>query len=69
MSTTPRKRLTGEERRAAILDAALAVFAERGYHASSIDDIAREGGISKADALAILDGAIDAALDPEWKLR
>jgi AcrR family transcriptional regulator len=48
LSTTPRKRLTGEERRVAILDAALAVFAERGYHASSIDDIAREGGISKA---------------------
>ena len=48
MSTTPRKRLTGEERRAAILEAALAVFAQRGYHASSIDDIAREGGISKA---------------------
>ncbi|MEA2379236.1 MAG: hypothetical protein QOD13_3143, partial [Thermoleophilaceae bacterium] len=48
MSTTPRKRLTGEERRAAILDAALAVFAERGYHVSSIDDIAREGGVSKA---------------------
>jgi AcrR family transcriptional regulator len=48
MSTTPRKRLTGEERRAAILDAALAVFAERGYHPSSIDDIARGGGVSKA---------------------
>jgi AcrR family transcriptional regulator len=48
LSTTPRKRLTGEERRVAILDAALAVFAERGYHASSIDDIARKGGISKA---------------------
>ena len=48
MSTTPRKRLTGEERRAAILDAALAVFSERGYHASSIDDIARKGGVSKA---------------------
>jgi AcrR family transcriptional regulator len=48
MSTTPRKRLTGEERRVAILEAALAVFAERGYHASSIDDIAREGGVSKA---------------------
>jgi AcrR family transcriptional regulator len=48
LSTTPRKRLTAEERRAAILDAALAVFSERGYHASSIDDIAREGGISKA---------------------
>jgi AcrR family transcriptional regulator len=48
MSTTPRKRLTGEERRAAILESALSVFAERGYHASSIDDIARDGGISKA---------------------
>jgi AcrR family transcriptional regulator len=48
MSTTPRKRLTGEERRVAILDSALAVFSERGYHASSIDDIAREGGVSKA---------------------
>ena len=48
MRVSPRKRLSGEERRAAILDSALAVFAERGYHASSIDDIAREGGISKA---------------------
>jgi AcrR family transcriptional regulator len=48
MSVTPRKRLSGEERRAAILESALAVFAERGYHASSIDDIARKGGVSKA---------------------
>jgi len=48
LSTTPRKRLTGEERRAAILDAALEVFSKRGYHATSIDDIAREGGVSKA---------------------
>jgi AcrR family transcriptional regulator len=48
VSTTPRKRLTGEERRAAILDSALAVFAKRGYHASSIDDIARENGVSKS---------------------
>jgi AcrR family transcriptional regulator len=48
MSVTPRKRLSGEERRAAILNSALAVFARRGYHASSIDDIAREGGVSKA---------------------
>jgi AcrR family transcriptional regulator len=48
VSVTPRKRLSGEERRAAILDSALAVFSQRGYHASSIDDIAREGGISKA---------------------
>jgi AcrR family transcriptional regulator len=48
LSTTPRKRLTGEARRAAILDAALEVFGQRGYHASSIDDIAREAGVSKA---------------------
>ncbi|HEV2873773.1 MAG TPA: TetR/AcrR family transcriptional regulator [Thermoleophilaceae bacterium] len=48
MRVTPRKRLSGEERRAAILDSALAVFAGRGYHASSIDDIARQGGVSKA---------------------
>jgi AcrR family transcriptional regulator len=48
VSVAPRKRLSGEERRVAILDSALAVFADRGYHASSIDDIARDGGISKA---------------------
>jgi AcrR family transcriptional regulator len=48
MSIAPRKRLRAEERRVAILDSALAVFADRGYHASSIDDIAREGGVSKA---------------------
>ena len=49
MSSPPtRRRLTAEERRAGILDAALAVFSARGYHASSIDDIAREAGISKA---------------------
>ena len=49
MSSPPtRRRLTAEERRAGILGAALAVFSARGYHASSIDDIAREAGISKA---------------------
>jgi AcrR family transcriptional regulator len=48
MTTTPRKRLTAEERRAAIQGAALEVFAERGYHAASIDDIARAAGVSKA---------------------
>jgi AcrR family transcriptional regulator len=48
MATTPRKRLTAGERRAAIESAALEVFAERGYHTCSIDDIARAAGISKA---------------------
>jgi AcrR family transcriptional regulator len=44
----PRKRLTALARRAAILDAALEVFAARGYAASSIDEIANAAGISKA---------------------
>jgi AcrR family transcriptional regulator len=50
MSTRPtaKKRLSAEERREAILGSALEVFAERGYHAASIDDIARTAGISKA---------------------
>src|SRR5436190_4511894 len=50
MSTRPtaRKRLTAEERREGIMRAAVELFAERGYHASSIDDIARAAGISKA---------------------
>jgi AcrR family transcriptional regulator len=48
MAAPARRRLTAEERRAGILDAALAVFSARGYHPASIDDIAREAGISKA---------------------
>jgi AcrR family transcriptional regulator len=48
MSTTPKRRLTAEERRTGILDAALAVFSQRGYHDASIDEIAGEAGVSKA---------------------
>jgi AcrR family transcriptional regulator len=48
LNAPPRRRLTAEERRTGILDSALAVFSESGYHASSIDDIAREAGVSKA---------------------
>jgi AcrR family transcriptional regulator len=44
----PRRRLTADARRTAILDAAQDVFAQRGYHGSSIDEIAHAGGISKA---------------------
>ncbi|HEX8068252.1 MAG TPA: TetR/AcrR family transcriptional regulator [Thermoleophilaceae bacterium] len=43
-----RRRLTSAERRAAILEAALEVFAARGYHAASIDEIAHAAGVSKA---------------------
>jgi AcrR family transcriptional regulator len=48
VSAPPKRRLTAEERRTAILDSALAVFSERGYHSASIDDIASEAGVSKA---------------------
>src|SRR5829696_140232 len=48
MNASPRRRLTGEERRTGILDAALAAFSKSGYHSASIDDIAREAGVSKA---------------------
>ena len=46
MST--RRRLSGVERREAILAAAMAVFAERGYHGASVDDVASAAGVSKA---------------------
>ena len=48
MTTTPRKHHTAGERRVAIQSSALEVFAERGYHTTSIDDIARAAGVSKA---------------------
>jgi AcrR family transcriptional regulator len=43
-----RKRLSAEDRRSAILDAALTVFARYGYNGASIDEIAQAAGISKA---------------------
>lgn len=43
-----RRRMSGPERRRGILAAALEVFAEQGYHAASIDDIAKAAGVSKA---------------------
>jgi AcrR family transcriptional regulator len=46
--TGTRKRLSAEARREAILDAALEVFAGRGYNGASIDEIAQTAGISKA---------------------
>jgi AcrR family transcriptional regulator len=48
MSAPTRRRLTAEERRTEILDAALSAFSRKGYHAASLDDIAGEAGISKA---------------------
>jgi AcrR family transcriptional regulator len=43
-----RRRLPAAERRSLILAAAQEVFAQSGYHGSSLDDIARASGTSKA---------------------
>jgi AcrR family transcriptional regulator len=45
VTTTERK--SKEERREEILEAALQVFAERGYHGASTEEIARRAGISQ----------------------
>jgi AcrR family transcriptional regulator len=45
VSSTERK--SSAERREEILDAALAVFAEQGLHASSTEEVARRAGISQ----------------------
>jgi AcrR family transcriptional regulator len=41
------QRLPRSERRAQLLDAALGVFVENGYHAAAMDDIAGRAGVSK----------------------
>src|SRR3954469_20195994 len=46
-ATEPRWRRLPEERPKQILDAALAVFAERGLSAARLEDIAKRAGVSK----------------------
>jgi AcrR family transcriptional regulator len=45
--TRSRRHRSPEARRAQILEAAFRCFAERGYHAARMDDLARESGLSK----------------------
>src|SRR5919199_4856140 len=47
MATTTSERKTAEERRAEILEAARAEFADRGLDGASTDTIARRAGISQ----------------------
>lgn len=44
---TPARRMTGEERREQLMDVGRTVFAERGFTAASIEEIAERAGISK----------------------
>lgn len=45
--STPPSRLSGEERRAAVMEAAIEEFAQRGYAGGSTENIARRVGISQ----------------------
>jgi AcrR family transcriptional regulator len=48
MTGTPTKReLAKEERRSQILEAALSVFSEKGYHTANVSDVAARAGVSQ----------------------
>jgi TetR/AcrR family acrAB operon transcriptional repressor len=56
MATRRAVRRQPEVSRGGILDAALACFTERGYHATSVDDIAARAGLSKGAIYWHFDG-------------
>src|SRR5207249_7523675 len=43
----PRRRMRAAERRAQLLDVARKVFGTSGFHAVSMDDVAKEAGVTK----------------------
>ncbi len=45
--TSTRRRMRGPERRQQLLTVARRVFARRGYHVVTMDDVARESGVTK----------------------
>jgi AcrR family transcriptional regulator len=47
-ATTPRTLSTAGERREALIEAAMPIFAQRGYHGTSTVEIAKAAGISQA---------------------
>lgn len=71
---TPAQRIKDrEEKRAAVLRAAVRMFNERGYHATSLDDVAASLGISKptiyhylGNKEQVLIECVTRGLDPLW---
>ncbi len=47
MTVAQRVRMSGPERRAQLLDVGLALFAERGYDGTSVEEVAARAGVSK----------------------
>jgi TetR/AcrR family fatty acid metabolism transcriptional regulator len=58
----PRQRVPAPERRAQILDAALRCFARRGYHSATMDDLAKDSGLSKGSLYWYFDSKLDVFL-------
>lgn len=54
-----RARLPRDERRALLLEAALAAFSEQGYHTTSMDEIAERAGVSKPVLYQHFDSKLD----------
>jgi AcrR family transcriptional regulator len=59
---TPRQHAPAEVRRAQILDAALGCLARGGYHATTMDDLARAAGLSKGSIYWHFEGKEDVFL-------
>jgi AcrR family transcriptional regulator len=53
-----RERRSAQERRAQILEAAVSCIAAKGFHAATMDDLARASGLSKGSLLR-RDGDLD----------
>lgn len=47
MSPSPRRPVARDDRRASLLKAAREIFAQKGYHAATVDDITRAAGVAK----------------------